>query len=107
MPLSLVRDHYSDFVLFSLAGVRYYLPAYLLASLDDLDLQFFVLAGLLLDEPQEDKYNLRDWTLKRFGVLAPAEKAAVRAFLEYVRDESPDDLFRENAAKALERYWAT
>ena len=91
-------------------GFRYYLPAYLLAALDDYGnlLQHTVYGFILTEDPSPKHKELRAWQLKRFNGLAPIEKRAVRAFLEYTRDEYPHYFPRggKNEPRlALERYW--
>ena len=106
VPTSTVRSHFDELSLFSEAGTQYYLPAYLLGALVDQEIQFFLLSNLTIDTPEEDKGEFRDFFLRKFSKLTQPQKGAVKAFLEYLRDESPDGLARTRAATALERYWA-
>jgi hypothetical protein len=106
VPTTTVRAHFDDLALFSEAGTQFYLPAYLLGALIDGEIQYFLLAELTIHTPEEDKEGFRDLFLRKFSKLTQPQKDAVRAFLEYLRDESPDWLARTRATKALERYWA-
>jgi hypothetical protein len=82
-------------------GLQYYFPAYLFAALEDHGniLPMTVHGLTLTDEPE-----LRRYRLERFDVFMPAQKRAIRAFLEYVRDEL-GDVVGDSAREALEAYW--
>jgi hypothetical protein len=82
-------------------GLQYYFPAYLLAALEDHGniLPMTVHGLILADEPE-----LRRYRLERFDVFTPAQKRAIRAFLEYARDELRD-VVGDSAREALGRYW--
>jgi hypothetical protein len=100
IPRDVLRQHSSDLALFSLDGFRFYLPAYLLAALDDFwDVREFVLSHLTPPEAEDSEQR------RRFEHLTPAQKNAVRACLEYFRDEAPGDVSRAHVAEALARYW--
>jgi hypothetical protein len=89
-------------------GFRYYLPAYLLAALDDYGNRMpMIVYGLTPhDESSPEERELRDWQLERFEGLTTAQKRAVRAFLEYARDEASHYFSQgESPRIALERYW--
>lgn len=101
-----LQYHGSSFL--SSEGFRYYLPAYLLAALEDHgNLMPHTVYGLTPPEgssPEEQR--LRDWQLERFEGLTPAQKRAVRVFLEYARDEASHYFSQGQEPRlALERYW--
>lgn len=105
LPRDVLRQHSSDLALFSLDGFRFYLPAYLFAALDDFwDVRGFVLSHLTPPEAAGDSEQGSS-ALRRFEHLTPAQKNAVRACLEYFRDEAPGDLSRAYVSEALARYW--
>lgn len=96
--------------LLSIAGLHYYFPAYLMAALDDLeDILPFTVYGLCLSDPElSPKYaRLRQRDLERFNSFTPPQKRAIKAFLEYVRDEFPECWSPQAPApvRALEGYW--
>jgi hypothetical protein len=108
VPREVLRRHSQDLALFSTEGFRYYLPTYLLAALDDFwDVREFVLSHLTLPEAPTGEPEQRSFALRRFEHLSPAQKRAVRACLEYFRDEAPGEVFRAHVLAALERYWGT
>ena len=92
-------------------GFRHYLPAYLIAALDDYgDLLphtvYNLIPNLNPDDLSLEKPEPQDGKHERFERLSPTEKQAVRAFLEYVRDEYAYYFFQGEAPRlALERYW--
>lgn len=87
---------------FSAEARQFYLPAYLLAALDCHDgIRDSVLFNL---GPSEG--DLADWRESRDARLTPIQKAAVRCFLEYIRDTSErDSIMRQDARIALCCYW--
>lgn len=93
----------------SVAGLRYYFPAYLLSALGHSDglLQHTVYELCLADpETSPDYVELRKWKTKRFDAFTPAQKKAIKAFLEYVRDELSRYWHPNNEpAHALDQYW--
>ena len=106
VPLEKLQYHSSSFL--SPAGFRYYLPAYLLAALADYGnlLPHTVYALTLPEKSSLEEQGLWQWHLARFDGLTPAQKEAVRAFLEYARDEASHYFFQGELPRlALERYW--
>ena len=87
-----------------LDAYTFYLPAYLYAALDDYDRSDHVVYGLC---PTTDNAQLLQWDLRRYDRLDARQRAAVRHFLEYMRDEKRSYLLdAEEVRDALERYWA-
>jgi hypothetical protein len=101
VPLDLLQHVWLH--LLSPAGRRFYLPAYLLLTLDQLQDTSWIYMWVLytLDPPEQ-----MGWFEREYGVYTPAQKQAIRLFLECVRDEAADPSARETARDALERYWA-
>jgi hypothetical protein len=88
-----------------MTGLQSYFPAYLMAALDDLeDILPFTVYGLCLSSKDAE---LRRWKRDRFNSFTPAQKRAIKAFLEYMRDEYPECWsFRDpEPVRALEDYW--
>ncbi|HZI14264.1 MAG TPA: DUF6714 family protein [Myxococcus sp.] len=92
VPVEVLRAHAAHLSLFSAAALPYYLPAYLLAAFDDLDVRDFLLSEL-------------DTPASRFEPLTAAQKNAIKAFLQWMRDEAQGDISRTHWSNALERYW--
>ena len=108
IPRDILRYHHDDLPFLSNIGLRYYLPAYLLAALeDDWDFLHFVIFNLA---PTLDMYGYeskQDYLRKRFSEFTPTQKLAIREFMEFVRDEMSDRPMRSQIASALEDYWGT
>lgn len=103
-----LRRNHDTFL--SIAGLQYYFPAYLTAALDDLeDILPFTVYGLCFSSPEASSadVDVRKWQLERFNSFTPAQKRAIKAFLEYVRDEYSEYWThdRSGPARALEDYW--
>lgn len=97
---------YNSSTFLSLEGFRYYLPAYLFAALDDYgDLLPHTVYNLTAHDPSSGDKELQDWKLERFKQFSLVEKRAIRAFLEYVRDEFSFFSGGRAPRLALERYW--
>src|SRR5262249_25580144 len=92
-------------------GWRFYLPVYMLRALDLLDLpvhKSWVPGNVVHSlNPDTKRADLLGYSLSRYEVLTPAQIDAIAAFLSYVRDfEHEDNYSREDAARALSKYWA-
>ena len=103
-----LRRNHDTFL--SIAGLQYYFPAYLMAALDDLeDILPFTVYGLCFASPEASSpdVDVRKWQLKRFNSFTPEQKKAIKAFLEYVRDEYPEcwSLRDPEPVRALRDYW--
>jgi hypothetical protein len=104
---------YNELAFLSREALQFYLPAYLMGSLNDYGettygdiLPSTVLSLMLPDGDTAEDQRLRQRELKRFAIFTPAQKRAVRSFLEYVRDELPDETDQGNESRrALALYW--
>ncbi|HEX2570552.1 MAG TPA: DUF6714 family protein [Polyangia bacterium] len=84
----------------------FYLPAYLLGALDDYKDLISVVFGLCPTWSEEDAEHLQ-WQLRRYDRLNNRQRAAVRSFLEYMREEMSQyfGMFTR-FEDALARYWS-
>lgn len=107
IPRDVLRYHYDDLPFFSSAGLRCYLPAFLMAALDVFwDIRDFAIYELApFTVGQGGHKDLKTYFQERFGGFAPVEKKALRSFLEFVRDELADSYTREKISSAIEQYW--
>lgn len=104
----LLLSGHAALVYFTPVGFRFYLPAFMLATLFNWDTADIVPESLILelippsdDDPGRVKFN------ERLAILTTSEKKAVRAFLEYLdkkyaEGKPPFLLPRE----ALNKYWS-
>ncbi|MFY0529300.1 DUF6714 family protein [Archangium gephyra] len=105
--------HHHEMTFLSREGLQFYLPAYLLASMEGYDgtlyedIRPFTVYGLTLpDEDTPRNRHLRESRLRDFELFTPAQKRVIRSFLEYARNAWTNDLpGGESPGKALERYW--
>ena len=105
---------HNEIAFLSRKALQFYLPAYLIGSLYDYGdtpyadiLHSTVFALALADGDTARDHMLRQHELEMFSVFTPTQKRAVRSFLEYVRDEMPDEFYQgEVPRKALESYWS-
>jgi hypothetical protein len=99
VPRETIRWHRAELPLFSPSGFQYYLPAYLLAALIDLEVRGFLLSTLEARPEREPVMR------ERFERLTPSQKNAVKAFLEFMRAEAKDDITWEFWSRPLRGYW--
>jgi uncharacterized protein (TIGR00725 family) len=104
----------SSLSFFSEEAFRYFLPAYLIADLDEalssVDPVFYLCHGLD-DETRNQavnprRYGRRTWFDERqhqFASFLPEEAGAIVAYLEY--RASRDDFNRDRIAEAIRNYW--
>jgi hypothetical protein len=97
IPGSVILRHADSLPLLSPEGLRHYLPAYLLFSLRNSDSDVFQLTLFhLAPETPGDEY----WG-RRLAVFTPQEKAAVRAFLEFLKTAPEFEWYREEIDRGL------
>ena len=127
----LLDNYYDALSFFSEAGLRFFLPAYLIADLQD-QLQtaepLFVLVdgfsdisvkhqtrnrvferkigkSVLLNPKRYGAMTFYDYTRWRLSVFTQEEARAIVAYLRYKRDEDSDNLYTERIDAALHLYW--
>jgi hypothetical protein len=87
---------------FTPAGFRFYLPAYLLAALEDGDVLEYTLFALLpLDKPDA----VARWQEKIQG-LSVEQRGVVREFLDYIKEERPAQFLPGYPDSKLAFYWS-
>ena len=84
---------------YSLDGVRFYLPTYLLAALDDFH-----------DIPETAVFHVTIpgivEVLVKHSVFTPEQIRVIRLYLEYVRDDMPEaEFYRDDVVIALAELW--
>lgn len=95
IPSAALNECNSSLSFFDAEGMRFHLPAYLLADLDGS--YEFGMAFCLTD--------IGELRQEQFSLLSPAQRAAVRAFLEYISEEDDYIFERPNILRALDEYW--
>lgn len=101
LPRGLLAFHHDVLSFLSVEGLHFFLPAYLVAALEDLhDIRRAVLWRL---EPHEDMADFKTY----FDGYTAAQKTAIRRFLEYARDEEPFGPPRDRIQAALDQHWVS
>ena len=92
--------------LFEPAALRYYLPAYMVVSLEHY-IEADVIPDFILSMVVPDSTEPDSFFLERFEPLTSDQKRAVRLFLEYLVDGCPDDWSGrdDGPLQGIERYW--
>ncbi len=102
-----VADHFDALPLLTEAAFRFYLPAYILASLNMFNsrenpLFPFVVYAL---NPVSKEGNLEQSLCKVFNNFKPKQTEAIVAFLEFAAYGVPDPFKVSAASIALDMYW--
>ncbi len=103
VPLEVLHKHGHRFAFFSPEGRRFYLPAYLLRDLDQLQPKS---AGSFALEALVPPDDLSRFTLE-YDAYTPAQRDAIRRYLAYARDTASEGDAGHLARIALGRYWST
>ena len=107
----LVPHHSSSMNFMTPQAFRFFLPAYLMVSAEfyfESDvLSDNTIRELMLPLAGESKQWLIDRFSERFDPMSARQKAAIRLFLEFIRDEYPDQSsgFEDHLCVSIERYW--
>jgi hypothetical protein len=106
IPLSVLDYHYSSLSFFSPEAYRYYLPAFLLASVLNYRSAGMVPLSTILSliAPKKQGKMMMDWFLGRVSGLTPAQKAAIREFLEFMYLEHGSDFPNVRLAAAARQF---
>ena len=94
IPVEALNQCNSSLSFFDAEGMRFHLPAYLLADLHG-DYGFGITFRLT---------NLSDHCLTQFALLSPAQRAAVRAFLLHRLGDPDEEFYRLDITRALNVY---
>jgi hypothetical protein len=95
IPVEELNRCNSSLSFFDAEGMRFHLPAYLIADLRGL--YNFGMAFSLT--------NLSDYNKSQFVLLSPEQRKAVRAFLLHILNEPDYEIDRPHISKALSEYW--
>ena len=100
LPRAVATFHNSSLSLMLPGGLHFYLPTYLLMALD----------GVGDTVPERVMYSLggvKDMARmhERFDRYSPAQRSAIRLFLEHIQDAVPGAHLGEMARQGLEQFW--
>ena len=96
IPSAHLNECYSSLSFFDAEGMRFHLPAFLLADLAgeyDQNLVFHLT-------------DLGDHGQRQFALLSPAQVAAVRAYLEFIADDADRAFDKPGILSAIDVYWS-
>ena len=96
IPPDALNECHSSLSFFDAEGMRFHLPAYLLADLN----------GSYKHGVAYCLTDLGELSTKQFAMLSPMQRAAVREFLEYIAEEDEYAFQRPNILRALSEYWS-
>jgi hypothetical protein len=99
VPREVLLDNLA-FVYFTAEGAHFYMPAYLIAALDE--------AGPIIHkvvEWLESRSTHTESPYNAVRLFSLTQKHAIKLFLEYVRDAMPHVSLADFAQKALDQYW--
>ena len=97
IPVAELNRCYSSLSFFDAEGMRFHLPAYLIADIQGT--YDFGMAFCLSHSTDFDRYD------RYFGLLSSAQRGAVRAFLLHILDDPNYEFDRPDILIALYGYW--
>ena len=86
---------YSSLSFFDAKGMRFHLPAFLIAEL----------SGEYHQDMSLQLAYLNDYTITQYSLLSPAQRAAVRAYLQFVLHDPRYAFSHPQIKPALDEYW--
>jgi len=95
IPAEALNRCNSSLSFFDAEGMRFHLPAYLIADLRG-DYHFGMAFCLT---------HLSDYSISQFTLLSPMQRAAVRAFLLHIMDDPEYGFERADILRALSEFW--
>jgi hypothetical protein len=95
IPIENLNRCYSSFSFFDAEGMRFHLPAFLIAELE----------GTLGVSTVFHLTQLDDWARGKLVSLSETQREAIREFLLFIVDEPDYEFDRPNIRRALGEYW--
>lgn len=108
LSVQFLRLHESGLYFLSPEAFRFYLPAYLIASIVDPNKADIIAENLFtaFAFPAEDISPARiKWWADRMNGFTEAEKQAIKSWLEYMIDSEPGYLTRQDLSEEGIRFW--
>ena len=97
IPVKELNDCHSSLSFFDAEGMRFHIPAYLIAFLRGHDLCDSYFAVIYLDDYRRDQFRL----------LSPPQREAIRAFLLHLAQDEEYQVERPETLRALNEYWTS
>jgi hypothetical protein len=86
---------YSSLSFFDAQGMRFHVPAFLIADLN---------GGYLQDLSFQLAF-LNDYSIAQYALLSPAQRKAVRIYLQFILDDERHAISHPHIVRALYEYW--
>jgi hypothetical protein len=86
---------YSSLSFFDAQGMRFHVPAFLIADLN---------GGYLQDLSFQLAF-LNDYSIAQYALLSPAQRKAVRIYLQFILDDERHVISHPHIVRALDEYW--
>ena len=86
---------YSSLSFFDAQGMRFHVPAFLIADLN---------GGYLQDLSFQLAF-LNDYSIAQYALLSPAQRKAVRIYLQFILDDERHAISHPHIVRALDEYW--
>ncbi len=96
IPSSSLNEYNSSLSFFDAEGMRFHLPAFLLADLNE-EYNFGMTFALT---------HLSDYRKSQFELLSPDQRKAIKLFLEYLLNDEAFDYEAPQIKSAIENYWS-
>ena len=96
IPVNRLNDCYYSLSYFDAKGLKFHLPAFMIATLKNNEYRFDLVCKLI---------NLSEYSLSQFKLLSKNQKNAVKLFLEYMKDENYQ-LDKEEIEKSINKFWS-
>ncbi|MHB1037231.1 MAG: DUF6714 family protein [Pirellulales bacterium] len=103
VPDNVIEQHANSLPFLSPEAYRFYLPAFIIYTLEKPESSAPVLPFVVYDL-MDTAEGRRDCYERRIALLSPEQKCAVLDFLQYVRDELKDAMCSREAGIAIERF---
>lgn len=96
IPSSALNDFYTSLSFFDAKGMRFHLPAFMIAEIKG-EYRFGMAFALT---------HLSDYTKSQFVLLSSEQRQAVKLFLEYLSEDLNYEFERPVIKAAIETYWS-
>jgi hypothetical protein len=95
IPVDELNACYSSLSFFDAEGMRFHLPAFLIAELG---------GGYLQDMTFQLAY-LNDYSMGQYALLSPAQRQAIRSYLLFILQDESYAYSHPQIVRALDEYW--
>lgn len=96
IPSSALNENYTSLSFFDNKGMRFHLPAFMIAEIKG-EYRFGMSFALT---------HLSDHTRSQFKLLSKTQREVVRSFLEYLSEQPDYDFEKPMIKEAIENYWS-